>query len=178
MKFKKLNKIAAYLIYLVIAKHLPVSYSKVSFASKKIRYFCVKGFIDRIGKNVNIERGASFPPSIKIGDNSGIGVNCSLYGPVIIGKNVMMAPEVNIFTKNHKFDRIDIPMCEQGNTDDYPVIIEDDVWIGSRVTILPGITIHKGAIVASCSVVTKDVEAFSIVAGNPAKQVKSRLDDE
>ena len=56
-----------------------------------------------------------------------------------------------------------------------PVIIEDDVWIGTRVTILKGVTVGKGAIIGACSVVTKDVPPHSIVVGNPAKVVKENV---
>lgn len=166
----KIKRKMFYLLYIFIAKHLPPSYSKYSFFSRKIRFFCAKGFLSEIGDNVNIEKGAMFSTSIEIGKNSGLGINCNLHGPIFIGNDVMMAPEVQIHTKNHKFNRLDIPMREQGSTENNPVIIEDDVWIGSRVTILPGVRIGKGSIVAACSVVTKDVEAYSIVAGNPAKK--------
>ena len=55
-----------------------------------------------------------------------------------------------------------------------PVIIENDVWIGANVIILPGVTIHEGSIIAAGAVVTKDVECYTIVAGNPAKVIKKR----
>src|SRR4030095_4728392 len=58
-----------------------------------------------------------------------------------------------------------------------PIVIEDDVWIGTRSTILSGVTIEKGAVIAACSVVTRNVPPYSIVAGNPAKVIKYRFDD-
>ena len=89
-------------------------------------------------------------------------------------QNVMMGPNVSIYTSNHKFDRTDIPMIKQGNSETKPVIIENDVWIGANVIILPGVTIHEGSIIAAGAVVTKDVECYTIVAGNPAKVIKKR----
>jgi maltose O-acetyltransferase len=65
-------------------------------------------------------------------------------------------------------------MIDQGFKDKEPVIIEDDVWIGARVIILPGVKIGKGSIVGAGAVVTKDVEPYSIVAGVPAKLIRKR----
>ena len=65
-------------------------------------------------------------------------------------------------------------MIKQGNSETKPVIIENDVWIGANVIILPGVTIHEGSIIAAGAVVTKDVECYTIVAGNPAKVIKKR----
>ena len=86
----------------------------------------------------------------------------------------MMAPEVLILGGNHRFDRLDIPMMFQGNVEYAPVEIGNDVWIGSRVIILPGLKIGEGSIIGAGSVVTKDVMPYSIVAGNPAKLIKMR----
>jgi acetyltransferase-like isoleucine patch superfamily enzyme len=66
-------------------------------------------------------------------------------------------------------------MYKQGYSSNEPVIIGNDVWIGSRVTILPGVKIGDGAIIGASAVVTKDVEPYSIVAGNPAKKIGSRM---
>ena len=85
-----------------------------------------------------------------------------------------MGPECIIYTRNHAFSRTDIPMREQGFSEEKPVYIGDDVWIGGRVTILPGVHIGKGAIVGAGAVVTKDVPEYSIVGGNPAKIIRFR----
>lgn len=65
-------------------------------------------------------------------------------------------------------------MDQQGWADEKPVVIEDDVWIGSRVIILPGVTIGKGSVIGASAVVSKSVPPYSVVAGNPAKIVKTR----
>jgi maltose O-acetyltransferase len=93
---------------------------------------------------------------------------------VIIGKDVMMGPEVMIYTSNHETNRTDMPMIEQGDTQAIPVVIEDDVWIGARAILLPGVHIGKGAIVAAGSIVTKAVPPYTIVGGNPAKEIRKR----
>jgi len=127
-----------------------------------------------VGKNVNIDRGAKFAMSTEIGDHSGIGIDSRLYGPVKIGENVMMGPECYIYTYNHRTERTDIPMNQQGYTEERPVIIGNDVWIGSRVTILPGVHIGNGVVIGAASVVTKDIPDYAIAAGNPAKIIKYR----
>lgn len=143
----------------------------------KIRYYCAKHMCKYVGKNVNIEHGATFSNKLSIGDNSGVGVNCVLSGEISIGKYVNMGPEVYIYTTNHEHSRTDIPMQEQGYTKSKPVIIGDDVWIGSRVTILPGVHIGNGAIIGASAVVTHNVEPYTIVGGNPAKLLKKRITD-
>ena len=126
---------------------------------------------------MNIERNAVFSPELEIGNNSGIGIDCEVYGPVTIGNNVMMGPEVVIYTSGHKHDRIDIPMMEQGSSETQPVIIGNDVWIGRRAIIMPGVTIGDGVIVGAGAVVTKNIEPYMVAVGVPAKAIKSRLDN-
>lgn len=112
---------------------------------------------------------------LKVGNNSSIGpygyIGCSGY--IEIGDNVMISPRVSIYSENHNFSETDIPMLEQGVTRSF-VKIEDDCWIAANAVILAGVTVGKGSIVAAGAVVTKDVPPFSIVAGNPARVIKSR----
>ena len=138
----------------------------------------VRGFVSSCGENVNIERGATISTSLRIGDRSGVGIDCICAGSVTIGNNVMMAPECVILTRNHAFDRTDIPMGEQGVQQEKPVIIGNDVWLGQRVIILPGVHIGNGVIVGAGAVVTKDVPDYAVVAGNPARIIKYRKTDE
>ena len=89
----------------------------------------------------------------------------------------MMGPNCFIHHRNHRFDRTDVPMIEQGYSPSKPVIIEDDVWIGQDVTIMVGRHISKGTIVAANAVVTKDFPEYSIIGGNPAKLIRNRKDN-
>jgi len=166
----------AQLLYYSIGIHLPESDRPFNFKAKQIRRFLVKRLFKSVGKEVNIEKGVIFGrgQDIEIGDYSGIGIDARVQGPLIIGKNVMMGPEVIIYTHNHAYDRRDIPMIAQGITEAKPVIIEDDVWIGARVIILPGVRIKQGSIISAGAVVTKDVDEYQIVGGVPAKVIKSR----
>ncbi|MBP5426667.1 MAG: acyltransferase [Clostridiales bacterium] len=170
-----MRKIALILYYL-IAKHLPGSDFPFLKISRKIRGFLCKKIFKSCGKNVNIERGVFFGNGgeICLGDNSGIGINARLSGPIEIGKDVMMGPDVIIYTKNHNYSDINVPMIKQGSTAKDKVVIEDDVWIGARVIILKGVHIRKGAVVGAGSVVTKDVLENEVVAGNPARLIKKR----
>lgn len=86
---------------------------------------------------MNVERMADIASNkLKIGNHSGIGVRAYLQEDITIGDYVMMAPDVSIFTTNHNTERTDIPMCQQGNAAEKPVVIGNDVWIGTRATIM------------------------------------------
>jgi maltose O-acetyltransferase len=164
-----------YLLYINFAFKLPISYNRFGRISKKIRYELTKRFISKCGSNVNFEKGATFGSNLEIGDNSGVGINAQISSGVKIGSNVMMAPEVVILTSNHAHDKIDIPIVFQGSAKIKSVVIEYEVWIGLRTIILPGVKISQGSIVGAGSIVTKSFPPFSIIGGNPAKIIKSRV---
>lgn len=172
-----IKKAVGYAIYVILAKHIPASFKPLGGVGKAIRAFCGKLILDECGKNVNIEKGAVFSSRCTIGDNSGIGISSVVSGPTHIGNCVMMGPECRIFTRNHKFSNLEIPMCEQGFSEEKPVYISDDVWIGERVMIMPGVQIGKGAIIGAGAVVTKDIPDYAIAAGNPAIVKKFRSKD-
>ncbi|MBQ4159449.1 MAG: glycosyltransferase, partial [Clostridia bacterium] len=165
----------AYGLYYLFARHLPCSDLPYSLGAKYLRRGLCKAMFKQMGKNVNIEHGAFFASGrdIEIGNNSGLGLNCRVAGPLKIGNDVMMGPNVMIFTQNHETENIEKPMRLQ-TAPKKGVTIGNDVWIGANVTILPGVTVGDGAILGAGAVVTKDVEPYSIVGGNPAKLIKKR----
>ena len=110
---------------------------------------------------------------ISIGTGSGWGVNCLVHGPLEIGDKVMMGPDVVILTHTHNIDRTDIPMGDQGSRIE-KVTIGNDVWIGMRSIIMPGVKIGNGAVIGAGAVVTKDVPDYAIVGGVPARIIKFR----
>lgn len=171
-----LRRFFHYVSYYAFARHLPVSHRPYGFGVKAIRRWAARPLLDRCGDDVNIEHGAEFGSGrgVELGNRSGIGVRCRVANAVI-GDDVMMGPEVVLVGGNHEFSRTDVPMIDQGHRPSDPIRIGNDVWIGTRVVILPGIRIGDGAIVAAGAVVTKDVEPYAIVGGNPARAIGSRL---
>ena len=138
-----------------------------------VRLLFIKQLLNKIGQQTYFLMGLE----IRKGENISIGNNCVINkkvlldgrgGNLIIGNNVDIAQETNIWTLEH--DVHDDYHKDKGAD----VIIEDYVWIASRCTILPGVTIGRGAVVASNSVVTKDVPQMSIVGGVPAKIIGTR----
>ncbi|MBI9062289.1 MAG: acyltransferase [Marinilabiliaceae bacterium] len=107
-----------------------------------------------------------------MGHHTRIGIGSVLIGPVLVGDHVRLAQNVVISALNHNYEDVTRPISEQGVHTD-PVTIDDETWIGANVTILPGRHIGKHCIVAAGSVVTKDVPSYSVVAGNPAKVIKT-----
>jgi maltose O-acetyltransferase len=134
-----------------------------------VRYILGKGIIKKCGKNVNIQNRARFGHDLIIGDNSGLGENCRIGSGTIIGNNVMMAPDVIIVAENHKFTKETFEGWVKA-----PVIIEDNVWIGYRAIILPGVRVGRNAIIGAGAVVTKEIPPYAIVGGVPAKIIKMR----
>lgn len=170
---RKIKLLIGRILYL-FASHLPVSFSWINLGQKQLRAFCGKLILTQCGKHVNIEKKAVFPSSVELGDYSGIGIRAQIGGRTIIGKHVMMGPDVSIFVRNHMFNRTDIPMDQQGFSEERPVTIDDDVWIGAKVIILPGVHIGTGAVIGAGAVVTKDVPDYAVVGGNPARILKMR----
>ena len=107
-----------------------------------------------------------------IGDHTRIGLHNTIIGPVSIGNNVNLAQGITVTALNHNFDDATKRIDEQG-VSTKPVVIGDDVWIGANVVVLPGVTIGSHCVVAAGAVVTKDVPDRTLVAGVPAKVIKT-----
>lgn len=107
-----------------------------------------------------------------IGDHTRIGLHNTIIGPVDIGNHVNLAQGITVTALNHNFSDANKRIDEQGVSTN-PVTIEDDVWIGANAVILPGVTIGEHCVVAAGAIVTKDVPPHSLVAGVPAKVIKS-----
>lgn len=171
----KIKRKLGAVLYYGLAQHLPPSYSGLKLGQTALRRMCGKWMLASCGKDVNIEHGAYFSPRVSLGDRSGIGMNAKIYGTCTIGSHVMMGADCTIITRNHQYGRRDVPMMDQGFSQEQPVAIGNDVWIGDRVTILPGVTIGDGCVIGAGSVVTRDIPAYAIAAGVPARVIKSRM---
>lgn len=167
------------LLYYVFAYYMPDSYSPFcGRIANSIRVFCVKHIFKSCGNKTIVNRHVYFGngSNVKLGNYSSIGAYNVIPNNTTIGNYVMLAPSIHIIANNHNFDRTDIPMCFQGSVEGKtPTIIQDDCWIGVRAILTPGHTIGKGSIIAAGSVVTKDVEPYSIMGGMPAKLIRKRV---
>jgi acetyltransferase-like isoleucine patch superfamily enzyme len=137
------------------------------------------------GDNCTISNNAIIRPSgfyggilgegLQVGSNSSIGamsyIGCA--GKITIGDNVMIGPRVTMIAENHNFASLDQPIMLQG-INRKGIIIKNNVWIGADVTILDGVIIESGCIIAAGAVVTKNTEVNAIYAGIPAKIIKRR----
>ena len=163
--------------------NLQVGYNTIIEDGAEINCLSLQGI--KLGNRVTIGKYAIIRPSniyggpigegLTMGDNSNIGpynyIGCS--GKITIGNNVMLAPRVSIYAENHVFDHPEILIRDQG-VEKKEVIIEDGCWIAANSILLAGVTIGKGSVVAAGSVVTENVPPYSVVAGVPAKWIKSR----
>ena len=166
-------------LYYAIARHLPQSYSYWHIGMYVRRFLC-KRIFKSCGKQVNVERGAWFGSgrNVELGDYSGIGINAHIPSDTVIGKYVMMGPNVFILDVNHETSSIDTPMMFQGWQPRKTTIIEDDVWIGRDVFMTPGRHIQKGSIVAGRTVLCKDFPEYSIIGGNPSRLIRKRTNQD
>jgi acetyltransferase-like isoleucine patch superfamily enzyme len=137
-----------------------------------------------VGRTVTIARGATLTctgviaelgEGISIGDRSAVGAGSFVggQGGIRIGSDVIMGPGVRIFSENHNHGDASVPIRAQGQTR-AAVTIEDDCWVGAGATILAGVTVGRGTVIAACAVVACDIPAYSVAAGVPARVLRSR----
>jgi acetyltransferase-like isoleucine patch superfamily enzyme len=141
--------------------------------SRRVRQIYLKSWLGLLGAKTGVQMGCRFLNGRKVflGERNVINFGCLLDGrkfSIRTGSNVSIGPEASILTLGH--DPRSATFEDRGGN----VVIGDRVWIGYRAIILPGVTIGEGAVVGAGAVVTKDVEPYAIVAGNPAKKVAER----
>lgn len=167
---------AARVAYYLIGRFLPKYPIPGYRFAYKFRYFLCKHIFESIGDNVLIKRNAYFGdgPKIRIGNNSQIGINSIMDNDVIIGNDVTMGPDVIIYTSSHEYKELGIPINQQGEKPHRQVTIGNNVWIGARCIILPGVSIGDNAIIGANTVVTRDVPKNAVFCGAAGSVVKYR----
>ncbi len=156
-------------LYAILASKIP-SWSK---AGKRFRVFCAVRFCDNVDPTANINSHAKLPWKLTVHPHGGIGARSVLSGEVVIGPHVTMGPECMFITGGHPVPP-DFGSFRDMSPTHAGIVVEEDVFIGARVTVLAGVTIGRGATVGACAVVAKDVEAGAVVVGNPARVVRVR----
>lgn len=182
----KFKKYYCYLFNLYIRKFFK-AYGRGGFIDPSLVYMgldkVVIGNDFRAGKRLKLRTFDSwgnlrYTPQIIIGDNVNIETDChiSAINKVSIGNNVLIASFVYISDHSHgdvndsaisQLPPLERPLYSKG-----PIIIEDDVWLGEKVSVMVGVHIGRGAIIGANSVVTKDIPAYAVAVGSPAKVIK------
>ncbi|MCW2278077.1 acetyltransferase-like isoleucine patch superfamily enzyme [Heliophilum fasciatum] len=143
-----------------------------------LRYAALRTIARECGENVAIDEGVILynPENLKLGNNISINQFCYLQarGGITIGDNVSIGHMVTIMSSEHVFTDIHKPIKDQG-IQVKSVVIENNVWIGAKATIMMGVHIGQGAIIAAGAVVTKDVAPNTIVGGVPARVIRKRV---
>lgn len=146
--------------------------NKIKYLFTKIKY---GNRLLSLGERVKIEKGTQISSGVSIGNDCYIGPNCNIRGHILIGDYFLCADNVCFAGGDHNYTEIGCPMIYSGRERESKTIIGSDVWIGRNSTIMKGIKIGNGAIIAAGSVVTKDVDAGTIVGGVPARFIKYRF---
>lgn len=175
----------------LVGKNVQITHGKHITCGKNVKFedyaeihgLCSDGLL--FGDNVTISRGAMIRPSsyyggdlgagLVMGNHSSIGpygyVGCS--GKIVIGNNVMFGPRCSLFAENHVFSDTEVTIKSQG-VSQKGIVIEDDCWIGSGVTILDGVVIGCGSVIGAGTLVTKNIPAGSIVVDKREKSIRMR----
>ncbi|URZ17847.1 sugar O-acetyltransferase [Clostridium felsineum] len=139
----------------------------------------IKDILGKTGEEISIEQPfhCDYGKNIEVGNNFFANYNCTILdvGKVIIGENVMFAPNVSIYTAGH-------PIHPESRNSGYEygidVIIGDNVWVGGSVVINPGVKIGNNVVIGSGSVVTKDIPDNVIAVGNPCKVIREITEED
>lgn len=137
------------------------------------RRLLLRAFGARVGRNVHIYNTARiyFPWNLEVGDWSAIGEHAFIYnlGPVRIGSQVTISQRAHLCAGTHDYTDPALPLQKP------PIVIEDQAWVCADAFVGPGVTVGEGAVVGARAVAVKDVGAWQVVAGNPARFIKQRV---
>lgn len=154
-------------------------------AVRRAKMAALRGLFERHGRRFWFDPDGTYSyQNISVGDEVSLGLGCVILAAkskVRIGSHVMFGPNVTLVGGGHNMSGIGHPMTaahEKTGYEDLGVTIEDDVWVGAGALVLRGVTVHRGAVIAAGSVVTKSVPPYAVVGGNPARVIKFRLSPE
>jgi acetyltransferase-like isoleucine patch superfamily enzyme len=162
-----------------IGPDIPLTHWRLHFKST-MRRLCTEKFLN-FGVDAEFRAGAYAVccSKISLGNRVVIRPGCMLFADprnigasIVIENDVMLGSGVHIYVHNHRFDDPSMPVIDQGYHQSKPVLLEQGSWIGAGAIILPGVTIGRNAVVGAGSVVTRDVPACTVAAGNPAKVLR------
>lgn len=141
--------------------------------SSQFKVFLLRSFGARTGKNITIKPGVNvkYPWNLTIGSHTWIGENVWIdcLVPVSIGSNVCISQGAVLLTGNHNYKKTTFDLMVSG------IVLEDGVWIGAGAIVSPGVVAASHAVLTSGSVATRNLEAYSICQGNPARKIRDRI---
>ena len=165
------------LLYYAVLQYIPMQPMPGWKIGYMLRNWCVKHILgSRYGEGNIVKDHCYFGNGdrLTVGSRSQLGSHARLNGTITLGDDVVMGPDVVMMAVSHEFSRTDIPINLQGAKPDDPIAIGNDVWIGTRVVILPGVHLGDHCIVAAGAVVTKSFPDKCIIGGVPAKVIRMR----
>lgn len=173
---QRIIKVICLFLYYTVATRFPtqpVPGYRIGYFTRRI---LIRHIAESCGENIIVKQQAYIGSGVglSIGNRSQLGHNARIGQYVTIKDDVIMGPDIVIMANSHAFDDLNIPINQQGSLPIRPVIIGNNVWIGTRAIILPGIHVGDGAIIGAGAIVTKDIPENAIVAGNPAKIIRYR----
>lgn len=174
----KLRKNVLRIFFLHYAYGIHLLHGFLDLMPPLVRFLFFKILLKKMGYNVFIDTRVYFryPHRVRIGNNVSINRGCSFYpswydkdAEIVLGNNIRLGPNVCFLAAGHDHTQLHLP--------DLAARIEvgDNVWIGANCSILQGVRIGEGAIVAAGSVVNKDIPPYKIYGGVPAKEIKDRV---
>lgn len=164
------------MLYYGLLQFLPTSPMPGHRAAYALRRVALGRIASECGSGVIVKSRAYFGRGerLRVGNRSQLGLRMRADSDLTLGDDVIMGPDVVIMAWSHRFDSLDVPINRQGATDPRPVVVGSDVWIGTRVILLPGVTVGDHSVIGAGSVVAHDVPPYSVVAGVPARVIRDR----